>query len=105
MQRLTHASFMVLWSSIFVTLVAKSFWIVAYRLLELSGHIKDASHRLRGLVLDMIRHPQYWVIKQSNLAVYRILCDARLIRSAIPVETVRADMIIFDICEFLYRTI
>ena len=73
-------------------------------LLELSNYIKDALIRWCDLVYDIIS-PRYWGIKQSNLAVHRISCDARLIRSAISVETVRADMIIFDICEFLNRTI
>ena len=53
----------MLWSSIFVTLVAKIYWIVAWRLSELSAFINGASHRCATMPLTKPATSDFW---QSN---------------------------------------
>lgn len=99
---------MLLWSSIFVTVVAKKYRIAFWRLSEITDSVKGASHRCTALPLTESVISDLGADKQSNRIIScRLLlpgCSC-LKRRPVAIIAVWAYMVIGYICKFFYCVI
>ena len=98
----------VLWSSIFVTLVAKNLSDCCWESIEAGCFCQWCFVPLRGYAIDKTSHPRCCVTKQSNQEAFCRLsscCRSRLAGRAAAVITVRAYMVAGGISEFLHNPV
>lgn len=98
----------MLWSSFFVTFVAKNLSDCWRESIGASCFCQWCFVPLRGYAIDKTSHPRCCVVRQSNQEACYLLfscCRSRLVGRAVAVITVRAYMVVGGISEFLHNPV